>query len=314
MCQGTSHFGISRYLQTTLCFIGQSKVFEEASVILNKLSGVEMSGMQIQRVSEYYGSLLDPAIERNIPSVIPQLEVKADEHVYVMVDGSMLHTQEGWKETKLGRVFTEDKVLKVSEKRAEIRESIYVSHLGSVDTFFPKLERHLVNYHKKVIMGDGAKWIWKWAEDNYPGAIQILDFYHAREKLVELSQATQVENERQLWVEKMCEMLNNNQVDHVIEELKKLQCKNDESKQHKAHTISYFEEHEDRMMYKTYKEKGLMIGSGPIEAAHRSVLQSRMKLSGQTWSIKGANAIANLRCLAKSNAWNIVEKIIAAAA
>lgn len=50
------------------------------------------------------------------------------------------------------------------------------------------------------------------------------------------------------------------------------------------------------MIYKTFKEKGYVIGSGPIEVAHRSVIQQRMKLSGQKWSIKGANAIANLRC------------------
>ncbi len=52
------------------------------------------------------------------------------------------------------------------------------------DKFFPKLERFLVHYRNMVILGDGAKWIWRWAEDNYPGAIQILDYYHAKEKLV----------------------------------------------------------------------------------------------------------------------------------
>jgi hypothetical protein len=57
-----------------LCLLGQSKVFEEASELLEKLVGLKISGMQIQRVSEYYGSQFDPAIDRNIESCIPKLE------------------------------------------------------------------------------------------------------------------------------------------------------------------------------------------------------------------------------------------------
>ena len=67
------------------------------------------------------------------------------------------------------------------------------------------------------------------------------------------------------------------------------------------------------MLYRTYKERGLLIGSGPIEAAHRSVIQQRMKLSGQKWNVKGANAIANLRCYRHSGDWHIIENIVAAA-
>jgi hypothetical protein len=82
----------------------------------------------------------------------------------------------------------------------------------------------------------------------------------------------------------------------------------------KQQVIKYFLEHEDRMQYKTYLESKLLMGSGPIEAAHRSVIQQRMKLSGQKWSLKGANAIATLRCYNKSNAWEFFIQVIKAAA
>ena len=36
--------------------------------------------------------------------------------------------------------------------------------MGSIDEFFPKLERHLIHYPQKIIIGDGAPWIWKWVE------------------------------------------------------------------------------------------------------------------------------------------------------
>lgn len=300
-----------------MCLFGQSTVFEDASDLIEKLTGLKISGMQIQRVSEYYGGLLDPAIGRNIKTCIPKIkDVAKEEPVYVMTDGSMLLTRdEKWKEVKLARIFTHDNILKVSDKRSEIRESVYVSHLGSIDVFLPKLERHLVGYNKKIIIGDGAKWIWNWAEDNYPGAIQILDFYHAKEKLVLFAKIFfRQEDARKKWVESQCNLLMDDKVHQVIEHIKGQRSMNDEAKELKVKTLHYYEEHEERMFYKTYREKGLLIGSGPIEAANRSVLQSRMKLSGQKWSIKGANAIANLRCLYKSNAWNILEQFVNAAA
>ena len=316
LCKGTKKFAITRHLQVMLCFVGQSKVFHDASEIVETMLGLDISGMQIQRVSEYYGEKLDPAIERNIEHVIPKLEgVKKDDPIYVMSDGCLLFTrEEKWKEIKLARIFTHDNILKLSDKRSEIRDSVYVSHMGSVNNFLPKLERHLCGYKNKVIIGDGAKWIWKWAEDNYPGAIQILDFYHAKEKLVLLSKHFLKDEDRQNWVTIQCDKLLEDKVEQVIQTIKKLRCQNDEAREVKDKTIHYFIEHEDRMLYKTYRDKGLLIGSGPIEAAHRSVLQNRMKLSGQKWSIKGINAIANLRCLYKSKAWDILEKFVNAAA
>ena len=68
------------------------------------------------------------------------------------------------------------------------------------------------------------------------------------------------------------------------------------------------------MQYKTYLEKGLTIGSGAIESAQKSVIQQRLKLSGQRWSIKGAQYIANLRCAYKSNNWKSIQYLIKNAA
>lgn len=308
---------MTKGIQILLCFVGQSKVFEEASETLKKMLNLDISSMQIQRVSEYYGKILDSAVEKNIEVSISKLkETKREDTTYVMVDGGMVYTrEEEWKEMKLGRIFKGDNILKMSDKRSEIRQSVYVSHLGGVDKFFPKFERYLNGYKNLVIIGDGAKWIWKWSDDNYPQAIQILDFYHAKEKLVIFAKLfIKDDKERQKWVENQCQKLLENGVEEVIQTIKKLRCKTDELRELKEKTLQYFLEHEDRMLYKTYRDKGLLIGSGPIEAAHRSVIQTRMKLSGQKWSIEGANAIANLRCLYKSNAWNILEKFVNAAA
>ena len=59
-----------------------------------------------------------------------------------------------------------------------------------------------------------------------------------------------------------------------------------------------------------FKDKGLLIGSGAIEAAHRNVIQKRLKLSGQRWTVKGAQQVANLRVCEKSNDWDKVVSLI----
>ncbi len=316
LCGMSTKFAITNYLQIIMCMLGQSKVYSEASQMLKELLHIDVSGMQIQRVSTYYGEMINPIIEKNIISCIPKLEdVQKDDDIYVMVDGSMIFTRdEGWKEVKLGRVFNGNKIVPINKDRSELVESVYVSHMGSVDEFFPKLERHLVDYKRKIIIADGAKWIWNWAEDNYPNATHILDFYHAKEKLVLFANHQFKDDvKRKKWVEEQSSKLKEDKVEQVINDLQKTRSSNQKAKEYKEKATKYYLEHEDRMLYKTYMDKGILIGSGAIEAAHRSVLQQRMKLSGQKWTVKGANAIANLRCYRKSRAWNMVENIIKAA-
>lgn len=60
--------------------------------------------------------------------------------------------------------------------------------------------------------------------------------------------------------------------------------------------------------------KGYLIGSGAIESAHRNVVQQRLKLSGQRWSVQGAQQIVNLRAYKKSDRWNEVVDFIKQAA
>lgn len=304
-------------MQELMCYLGQSSVFEDASRTLKKTLNLEVSSMQIQRISEHHGRSLDPLIKSNCEAVMPKLKPKTEnDPTYVMVDGSMVNTRtDEWKEIKLGRVFHGSQVIEIHEKRKEVASSIYVSHLGSVEQFLPKFERTLVPYKNKVIIGDGARWIWKWAEDNYPGATHILDFYHAKEKLVNFAKHHFVdETKRKEWLREQGEILLEGGVHQVIVTLRKCRSRGKKSKYYKSKAIAYYLEHEDRMLYKTYRSKNLLIGSGAIEAAHRSVLQQRLKLSGQRWSISGVNAIANLRCYEKSGNWEIIEKVVKAAA
>ncbi len=68
--------------------------------------------------------------------------------------------------------------------------------------------------------------------------------------------------------------------------------------------ITYFENNQGRMHYDEYKAKGYHIGSGTAESACKHVVGQRLKQSGMTWSLAGAEAILQLRILWKNNEWD----------
>jgi hypothetical protein len=65
--------------------------------------------------------------------------------------------------------------------------------------------------------------------------------------------------------------------------------------------IGYFEKNKERMRYATFRQKGLVVGSGVLEAGRRTVAGQRLKQSGMHWTVKGANSIIALRCNILSN-------------
>jgi hypothetical protein len=302
-----------------MCLLAQSHVFEEGEEILKELMGLNISAKQIQRVSEQYGEVLETQAAAYISNKeeAPVLKLKTlQEPVYIMFDGSMVFTrQEAWKEMKVGRIFTESSCVAIQEDRRKILQSQYVCHLGGHKEFLAKWESYTETYCNKICIADGAKWIWNWAEDCYPVMVQILDFFHAVEKIGGYA-TLQYENktERFKWMDIQKKRLRNNEVGKIIAELKQDTTQSKEAEKTRTDALRYYENNEKRMQYKTYIEKGYLIGSGAIESAHRNVIQQRLKLSGQRWSIKGAQQIANLRACKKSNQWNNLIGVIRKAA
>jgi hypothetical protein len=311
LCKSTDKFGISATVQELMCLLGQSEVYEEASDTFARMFKLYISAPKI--VSTHYGESLSQLIKINKEEVIPRLQwVRKQGNIYVIVDRSMVYARdEGRKEMKLGRIFNERKVIDIHNDMAEITETICVSHLGSVKYFFPKLEWHLVQYEKIVVIGDWAKWIWNCVEDNYPGVVQILDFYNAKENLIIFGKHQFTDDQKhKAMIEAQSELLLKNQSEQVMVILKNNRTKSLQAKISKQNALGYYIEHDGRMDYKSYKEKGLIISFVSIESANKSVILQRMKLSGQKWTTRRTQAIANLRCFNKSNAWDIVGNLI----
>lgn len=308
-CEGKRGFRTSAYLQDLACYVSQSVPFDEGSEILAKIGGINLTDKQIERISHHYGETLEE-LEEEEPVV------KDDRQHYAMMDGSMVYIrgeEEGWKELKLGRVFAASDAYE-AKARGVIHQSRYVAHLGGHQDFLEKFDTLIHSKTNLVAIGDGARWIWDYWTSFRPEATQILDYFHAIEKVGEW--ATLVfkdESQRKDWMQYCETLLLNDEVAELIAQIQNFDCQGDKSIKQKQ-LVSYLSNNQSRMMYKTYLDAGLLIGSGAIEAANKEVIQKRFKLAGQRWTREGLQQVVNLRVAHKSNQWQNVQLLIKNAA
>lgn len=299
-------------MQELLCYVGQADVFEQGSKDLEKFLRIPVNKKQVERVSKYYGEILEKEQVKEEEQKLPRVEEKG-EVVYAMIDGSMIFTRiEEWKEAKLGRLFKSKALYLLSNTRNWIKDSVYIGHVGKHDEFLKKFEPYTDLYDEDLVfVCDGAPWIWNWIVANYPKAIQILDYYHALQHMLAFAiiffkSAT----EKEVWIDQQKALLWEDKVEQVIENMEDLEVKSAKAIESRRKLINYFNNNKERMRYGTFKAKGLLVGSGPIEAAHRTVIQKRLKLSGQRWTIQGAQNILDLRATNLSGHWNKVVQLV----
>lgn len=312
------HFRMSAYLQEMSCYAGQAMVFSEASEFMKKYMMVEVTDKQIERVDHYYGNQLEETLQSRIEQGASMEHPASNEPYYVMPDGHMLLTrEEGWKEMKLGRIFKANDRVEINHRRTCITQSLYVSHLGGHKEFEEKMEYTIDDIRQKIFISDGAPWILQWIESKYPDSLHILDYFHVKEHLCGFAEVYfGIDKEaKDIWIEEQEKLLKQDEALKVVKNISFLPKTGKKPVERKRKSLmQYYQSNLKRMNYKTYKQMGLLIGSGPIEAANRHVIQQRMKRSGQRWTKAGLQQIANLRVASKSNQWETVVDMIKLAA
>lgn len=295
-----------------MALAGVSDVYASGSELLKAFLGLNIAASQLYRVTNCLGE----QITTDLPTPVVHPPLVDGEVIYGSIDGSMLLTDQGWQEVKVGRVFTREARIEAGQKgesqtRYRLSDSTYCAHLGEHEDFTPLFEASLGSYQRcidrLVLLSDGGVWIQHYFGRRYPEAIQILDYYHAVEHLAEWVRVHFKGSKlgRQ-WLDRQKDNLLADGVETLIDELKSLTGLSSESRASRDRLVGYYWRNRTRMQYGTYRDRGLQIGSGCIEAAHRTVIQCRMKRSGQRWSDDGAQAMLNLRVAAKSGRWQLV--------
>lgn len=306
-------------MQEKMVFAGQYDNYGSCNQLISGLMGQEISSAQVFRVTNAYGAELgiDEQAERSLAPL------QQEEVVYAEMDGSMILSREGWKEVKLGRVFkSSDCAITGEENRGMIVESQYMAYLGDKNPFCRGMDELLDAYggtklkDRLVLINDGAVWIHHWCTDRYPDAVHVLDYYHACEHLHEFAGLAFKDAEAgKNWAQEQKTNLLESKAAEVIQAIAAIQCPTKQAKDNQVNLINYYQSNLLRMDYARYRKIGYgIIGSGAIESAHRTIIQKRLKQSGQRWGFKGAQNVLNLRVMKGSGQWNKVIRNIKLAA
>ena len=306
--------------------------FAGAARLLEELAGVRLTAKRVERAAEASGTAVadagrDRAALITARKVVPLPPSPLPDKLYAAIDGTGVPMtsretagREGkgedgrarTREVKLAVLFTQDKL---DKDGYPVRDRASTSVIA---TFEPAaafaglvkaegIRRGAGHVRQFTILGDGAAWIWNIATAKLPEAAQIVDLYHAREHLHDLARKLEfmLLDRKDEWLADRLEDLDYGDIDGITAATRKYplaRTKKDEIDT----ALGYFENNAPRMRYHWFRQCGLFVGSGVVEASCKTVIGQRLKQAGMHWTLGGADAIIALRCRKASAAWEAV--------
>jgi Uncharacterised protein family (UPF0236) len=263
-------------------------------------------------------------------------QTKEIERLYIEVDGVFARMRRGsvpmeheeqqrkgdvYREIKAGAVFRAER----GSRRSELVSGVYVdtpapdslryvarrTAKGGFDWLLYQLAEHcgLSRAQQVVVLGDGAPWIWNLATEHFPGAVQIVDLYHAKEHVWDVAQAVFGTGTAQgsAWATAACSLLEEGQTDALVSAIAALPPIPPEPGQARSipeRAVDYFTRNAERMRYPLFRAQGMHLGSGIAEAACKTIVSTRAKRSGMRWTPEGIDALLPVRTAVLNGAYD----------
>ena len=305
-----------------MALVNSETSFDRGRGQLELLAGLEVTAKAVERQAEAIGADIaarqQEQMHRAKQLEFPEVCAPAAPVLYMEMDGTGIpvvkaetegrsgkveglpaHT----REVKLGCVFTQTGRDKEGRPVRDAASTSYVAAIETAEPFGLRIyteawRRGWSRAHKRVVIGDGAVWIWNLADQHFPGAIQIVDLYHARQHLWELSAKlfSGDEQTRKRWTACCLQQLDAGKMEALVKTLGELRPAGPELAQLVRNEADYFQRNAERMRYPAFRAQGLFVGSGVVEAGCKEVIGSRLKRSSMFWAVRGANAVLALRC------------------
>ena len=312
--QGTSlSAGMTRMVGLASAMVS----FAESSELMRELVGVPVDPKQVERAAEALGREIaedeQDVIEPSAPAA-PTMYLGMD-GTGIPMRASALAGRTG-KQADGSAKTREVKLVTVWTAEGRDKDGIPVRDLGSV-TYSAAIEsaasrdtdaapsdfaqrvyreaqrRGFYQAKRRVVLGDGALWIWNLASEQLPGAIQIVDLFHAKQHLSDVAKAVYGPSSdlgRQ-WAKRRHDQLDEGRLNAILEALRAHAETNDEARK----CIDYVTRNQSRMRYPQFRAAGLCVSSGVVEAGCKVAIGARLKRAGMRWSLAGADAIIALR-------------------
>ena len=303
--------------------VGQDAPFDHGRQQMKLLADLEVTTKSVERTAEAIGENIaarqQQEIQRAVQLDLPIVLAATVPVLYVQMDGTGIpvvpketvgrqgktegqpsHT----REVKSGCVFTQTTC---DEEGFPIRDPDSTTYTGAIEAaeeFGKRIYLEAWNGGSSragmlVVMGDGAEWIWNLADQHFPGAVQIVDQYHARQHLWDLARRLHPNDEakQKAWMKvHQQRLLDQGKIVKLVARLRSTVSPNPEAAERIRIEADYFKRNAERMRYPEFRRQHLFVGSGVIEAGCKTVIGSRLKQSGMFWTVRGANAIIALRC------------------
>ena len=291
--------------------VGALVPFAPAAATLAEAAGIQLSPSTVRTITEGVGAVCEQALQAAITTAWAdgwaEREEEPPDRCYVAMDGvRILGTDGAGREVKLGRVMPVHQTAG-GERRGPSR---YAAGLEPAAAFGRRLAMvaHAVQAEtapQLAVLGDGAAWIWNLADEHFPQAVQIVDWFHASERVWDLGRALYGEGTpaTAAWVEAQLARLAAGEAAHLATAWADLPLRG-EAASVRDEQVTYFTNQAERMAYDRYRADGWDIGSGMIESGCKTVIGQREKGPGMRWSETGAQTVANVRLLLVNDEWS----------
>jgi hypothetical protein len=304
--------GWTAAVQEAASLLACERGFETVCDLLQRLLDLSLSPPAAQQIAESAGARA-PAVLATCPPPVAE----APPTLILAVDGCQAPERDGWHEVKVACVYAHHHRAQTASGRGKLTHKEYLATLEDAAAFGQQLWQTAQRWRagegaRIVAMGDGAPWIWNLFAEHFPGAIEIVDFYHAAEHLWATGEALYgdraTSSATRSWARRYIHHLRHGRVDLVLEALGRAQSRLPvlplERQVIVRRNREYFHTNQHRMRYALFKRWHLPIGTGAVEGSCKFVVQSRFKLPGSRWSHTGLERMLDLKRLRLDGYWD----------
>lgn len=298
--------------------VGALVSFQEGSELLEELAGVTLDPKQVERTAERLGREIahdERSVVTPQPPSAPTMYLGLDGTGVPMraseVEGRQGKQPDGTAKTREVKLVTVWSAEGRDDQGIPVRDRGSVSYSAAIESaamhdtdlelspFAQRVQREarrrgFEHALRRVVLGDGAPWIWNLAEELFPGAVQIVDLYHAKGHLWDVAKAIYGAGTdlAEQWAKQRRDQLDDGRIDDILAALELHAASHEEARK----CLDYVRRNRSRMRYPEFRAQGLCVASGVVEAGCKVTIGTRLKRAGMHWTVAGADAIIALRC------------------
>jgi hypothetical protein len=301
-------------VQEAVSLLGCESGFQTVSDLMQRLLGLCISRTRAEEIAEQAGRRAADVLE-SAPA--PREHDASGKALVLATDGCQAPERDGWHEVKVAVVYTSESRAKTAGGRGKLLAKEYLASLDPAQAWGQQLRQAAGTWRvekakRVVMMGDGAPWIWNLADEHFPGAVEIVDFFHVVEHLWDTGEALFGDRQHSTatkgWVRHNRRQLRRGRADLVIASIERGQARaspglSGERAAIVRRNLEYFRTNQHRMRYDQYRRWRLPIGTGAVEGSCKFVVQSRFKKPGARWSDPGLRQMLALKLARLNGQW-----------